>query len=120
MAKTASRPVKACKSLRSHSPRITRLKIDQSFVRNLRGDTADAAVVRAVLFLAESFKLEAIAEGIETVEQQEALQRMSCSEGQGYLFGKAMEPADFEAKCNSSVTFTRKIGGSARPTRLLI
>lgn len=96
-------------SLLKHLP-ITRLKIDQSFVRTMCSNTSDEAVVSAVLFLARSFQLEVIAEGIETVEQRDALQRMGCPEGQGYLFGKAMHPAEFGAFIASGSTDLRVAG----------
>jgi len=74
---------------------LTRLKIDQSFVRAMCSSPADAAIVQAVTYLGESFGLDVIAEGIETEEQKERLLRKGCTEGQGYLFGRPMPPADF-------------------------
>ena len=70
---------------------LTRLKIDQSFIRDLCFDPEDAAVVKAVIYLAKSFELDAIAEGIETEEQVAALQELGCELGQGYLYGRPME-----------------------------
>lgn len=75
---------------------LTRLKIDQSFVRDLCSDAEDAAVVQAVIFLAESFRLEVIAEGIETPAQLAALMALGCAEGQGFLFGKPVTAKEFE------------------------
>lgn len=73
---------------------VTRLKIDQSFVRDVGIDEADAAIVQAVIYLGRCFELEVIAEGIETDEQEEALRMYGCTEGQGYLYG---EPLSAEA-----------------------
>ena len=74
---------------------ISRLKIDQTFVRDMCSDAADAAVVRAILFLGESFGMEVIAEGVETAEQHQRLVALTCVEGQGYLFGKPLDAPDF-------------------------
>lgn len=71
---------------------LTRLKIDRSFVRDVLTDRHDAEIIRAVLGMAQSFGLDVIAEGIETIEQESVLRAMGCREGQGYLYGKAMAP----------------------------
>ncbi|BCW90770.1 hypothetical protein sos41_39450 [Alphaproteobacteria bacterium SO-S41] len=76
---------------------ITRLKIDQTFVRTMCESPADDAIIRAVLYLGESFGLDVIAEGIETEAQRAQLIKNGCTEGQGYLFGRPMAPEDFAA-----------------------
>lgn len=75
---------------------LTRIKIDQSFVRGITSSTKDACVVRAILDMARNFELETIAEGIETGEEMRFLQREHCTEGQGYYFGKPMSARQFE------------------------
>jgi EAL domain-containing protein (putative c-di-GMP-specific phosphodiesterase class I) len=75
---------------------LTRIKIDQSFVRGITSSTKDACVVRAILDMAHNFELETIAEGIETGEEMRFLQREHCTEGQGYYFGKPMSARQFE------------------------
>ncbi|MDQ2184248.1 EAL domain-containing protein [Alcaligenaceae bacterium A4P071] len=72
---------------------LTRLKIDQSFVRGMLTHKEDAAIIRAILFLGKSLGLSVAAEGVETVEQSTRLRAKGCEEAQGYLFGKPM-PAD--------------------------
>lgn len=52
---------------------LTRLKIDQSVVRNLQSNSEDGAVIGAILYLAKSFELDVIAEGIATEEQESIL-----------------------------------------------
>ena len=67
---------------------IATLKIDQSFVAGLQGDSPEsAAVIRAILALASALSIETIGEGIETQPQAAALLELGCEFGQGYLFG---------------------------------
>jgi diguanylate cyclase (GGDEF)-like protein/PAS domain S-box-containing protein len=69
------------------------LKIDRSFVINLATDARDAAMVDTIIRLAHSLKLEVIAEGVETLNQQELLRSRDCDYLQGYFFSK---PVPFE------------------------
>ena len=66
------------------------LKIDQSFVRDMLGDPDDLNIVESVIKLAATFKLEAVAEGVETHEHAWLLQRMGCHVGQGYGISRPM------------------------------
>ncbi len=77
---------------------LTRLKIDRSFVGGMEGSQQDATIVRAILQLGHGFKLDVIAEGIETEAQHARLKGKGCREGQGYLFGKPMPAAEFTAR----------------------
>jgi diguanylate cyclase (GGDEF)-like protein len=75
------------------------LKIDRSFVNGLTDPGSNSqAVVEAVLSLAQSLGVEVIAEGIETIEQRDALLSLGCTQGQGFLFSKPrqVEAALFE------------------------
>ena len=78
---------------------VTRLKIDQSFVRDLSIDANDAAIVSAVVAMATSLKLEVIAEGVETIEQLRYLEAHGCHAIQGYYFSRPKPAADFETFC---------------------
>ncbi|SKA26195.1 sensor domain-containing phosphodiesterase [Consotaella salsifontis] len=77
---------------------LSRLKIDQSFVRDLCTDPKDAAVVEAIILLGERFGLRVIAEGVETAEQRDFLLRHQCDEAQGYFIGRPVPAADFAAR----------------------
>ncbi len=76
---------------------LDQLKIDQSFVRGLPGDTSDMAIVRTLVSLGESLGLTVIAEGVETEEQRDWLHDNGCHSYQGYLFGKPVPVDQFEA-----------------------
>jgi diguanylate cyclase (GGDEF)-like protein/hemerythrin-like metal-binding protein/PAS domain S-box-containing protein len=76
------------------------LKIDQSFVRDLLDDPKDMAILEGVLGLARAFRMQAIAEGVETVAHGEFLLRLGCDWGQGYAIARPMPAhalADFVA-----------------------
>lgn len=69
---------------------VSRLKIDKSFMRDVLTDPEDAAVVRAIVYLGQSFGMEVIAEGIETDDQLGFLIENACRQAQGFLFGAPM------------------------------
>jgi diguanylate cyclase (GGDEF)-like protein/PAS domain S-box-containing protein len=64
------------------------LKIDRSFVRNIDESPEESALAQAILKLAQTFKLEAVAEGIERREQLDTLANMGCRFGQGFYFAR--------------------------------
>lgn len=72
---------------------VDKLKIDQSFVRDLAPDSDDAAIIRAIVQMAHSLGLRTIAEGVETEDTLELLRRFGCDEAQGYHFARPM-PAE--------------------------
>ncbi len=76
---------------------LDQLKIDQSFVRDITVDTSDKEIVRTIIAIAQSFKLDVIAEGVETEEQRQFLIESGCHRHQGYLFGKPVPIEEFEA-----------------------
>jgi len=74
---------------------IDSLKIDQSFVRNITTDTADATIVRTMIAMAKGLKKRAVVEGVETEEQMKVLHTQGCDEAQGYYFSKPMPATHF-------------------------
>lgn len=90
---------------------LDRLKIDQSFVRELQPDTDDAAIVRSTILLSKQLGMSVIAEGIEDQTTAELLLSMGCQEGQGYHFARPLPVAEFEQTFLSNA-----IRDSADPT----
>jgi diguanylate cyclase (GGDEF)-like protein/PAS domain S-box-containing protein len=73
------------------------LKVDQSFVRDIKSDRDDAAIVSTVISLARQLKLKSLAEGVETKEQLAFLRTRGCDSYQGYLFCRPQPAAEIEA-----------------------
>ncbi len=74
------------------------LKIDKSFVRDLRANSDDAAIVGCTISLGKLLGLRVIAEGIESAATADLLQTMGCEEGQGFYFGAPMPAEEFERR----------------------
>ncbi len=85
-----------------HLP-VKRLKIDQSFVREITSDPNDQAIARAIIALGHSMEMDVLAEGVETEAQAEFLRAENCDLLQGYLFSKPV-PADEIAQLWRNVT----------------
>jgi EAL domain-containing protein (putative c-di-GMP-specific phosphodiesterase class I) len=71
-----------------------KMKIDRTFIANLHRNPQSVAIIRAIIGLGRGLDLPILAEGVETQEQLEFLQREGCDEVQGYLIGR---PAPIEA-----------------------
>lgn len=74
---------------------IDKLKIDQSFIRDLATDPDDAAIVQAIIQMARSLKLKTIAEGVESTDMHAQLRNFQCDEAQGYHFARPMSADEF-------------------------
>lgn len=77
--------------------RVSKLKIDQSFVRSIPEDADDSSIVASIIGLATSLGIRTVAEGVETADQLAFLRDQGCTEVQGYYFSPALPAADFEA-----------------------
>jgi EAL domain-containing protein (putative c-di-GMP-specific phosphodiesterase class I) len=81
--------------LRRHP--VTGVKIDRGFVDGLGRDPEDEEIVRAVVAMSSALGLSVVAEGVETPAQREVLAGLGVVLGQGYLWGRPVEPAVFAA-----------------------
>ena len=81
----------------SHLKRLPldKIKIDQSFVRELPDNHDDAAIANAIYAMAKSLGFKVIAEGVETIAQAEFLFNMGCEEAQGYLYSRPVDGIEF-------------------------
>ncbi|MEB2343947.1 MAG: EAL domain-containing protein [Deltaproteobacteria bacterium] len=71
---------------------VDTLKIDQSFVRALATDPADATITSTIVQMAHALNLATVGEGVENIEQMQLLASYGCSRMQGYLFSEGVEP----------------------------
>ena len=76
---------------------LDELKIDQSFVRDIANDRGDRQIVSALIDLAHTFEMHALAEGIETPEALAVLEELGCDRAQGYFYGRPMPANDFSS-----------------------
>jgi diguanylate cyclase (GGDEF)-like protein/PAS domain S-box-containing protein len=73
------------------------VKIDRSFIKDIPTEADDMAITKGVIALGHSLRLKVVAEGVETVEQQDFLRSNSCDEMQGYLFSKPLPAEEMTA-----------------------
>jgi len=81
---------------------VHRLKIDQSFVRDIGADADDTAIVQSVIALGHALKMSVVAEGVETPEQLAFLAAAECDEAQGFYFSKPVGFEDIRALLKNS------------------
>jgi diguanylate cyclase (GGDEF)-like protein/PAS domain S-box-containing protein len=76
---------------------IDKLKIDQTFVRDLPDDEEDAGITKAVIALAKSLKLKVIAEGVENIQQRDFIVENGCENIQGYFYSKPLPASQMQS-----------------------
>ncbi|OHD90796.1 EAL domain-containing protein [Sulfuricurvum sp. RIFCSPLOWO2_12_FULL_43_24] len=76
--------------------RVYKLKIDQSFIRDITDNPEDKTIVKTIINMAHSLNMITIAEGVETLEQLDLLRKSGCNEVQGYYFSKPLPAPEFE------------------------
>jgi diguanylate cyclase (GGDEF)-like protein len=75
---------------------LDRLKIDRSFIRELKVNTIDASIVSTIVNLGHELNLNVVAEGVETIEQFELLRSINCDAVQGFFFSRPLAATDLE------------------------
>jgi EAL domain-containing protein (putative c-di-GMP-specific phosphodiesterase class I) len=86
---------------------VDSLKVDRSFVAEMTDGPENMAIVKTVVDLARSLRLSVVAEGVETTAQLERLRELRCDYVQGWLFAKAMDPAQVSITLKDPGTILR-------------
>jgi diguanylate cyclase (GGDEF)-like protein len=94
---------------------IDRVKIDQSFIKEMSLNPSNKALVSTIINMAKNLGLSVTAEGVETAEQVEFLQRQHCDEIQGYFVSKPLSPEEFYAQYPSILKAAQKWGAATTP-----
>src|SRR6185312_15048058 len=91
---------------------LTRIKIDQSFVRKIsdRPPPKDMAIIRSVIQMAHNLRLDVIAEGVETADQEAFLRVEKCEEAQGYFYSRPVAAEAFKTLLVDSADRVRLAG----------
>jgi EAL domain-containing protein (putative c-di-GMP-specific phosphodiesterase class I) len=76
---------------------LDKLKIDRSFISQIRSHQPSQAITEAIIALGRSLNLKVVGEGIESEEDREYLRDHGCDQGQGYLFSRPLPAAEFES-----------------------
>ncbi|MBT9330412.1 putative bifunctional diguanylate cyclase/phosphodiesterase [Paracidobacterium acidisoli] len=96
-----------------HQLPINRLKIDRSFIERMCVPSGTWSIVQGVISLAHSLEMQVVAEGVETVEQQEALRSLECDIYQGYLYARPQRAASIPELLVSDLAASRNLCGNA-------
>jgi EAL domain-containing protein (putative c-di-GMP-specific phosphodiesterase class I) len=96
---------------------VTGVKIDRSFVSGLGTSVEDEEIVRAVVAMSNALGLSIVAEGVETRPQRDALAAVGVAQGQGWLWGPAVTPAEFAAHWHAGGPAAQSAGQPASRQR---
>jgi diguanylate cyclase (GGDEF)-like protein len=100
---------------------LDKIKIDRSFIRGAAGPKSrNAAIIRAIVVLAESLGMDTTAEGAETLDELALIRRLGCSQVQGFLFGKPMPDSEALTLAEASRPSSQAAGFSRAPRHRLI
>ncbi len=95
-----------------HHLSLDTLKIDRSFIQEIDINSDKMQLTRTIVNLAQTLKMNVIAEGVETIEQQAILTELNCEYGQGYLFSKPVGSTDAEILIATMEQLTKYASGS--------
>jgi diguanylate cyclase (GGDEF)-like protein/PAS domain S-box-containing protein len=98
---------------------LDQIKIDKSFVRNIATDSNDAVMVQAIIDMAQNFRMDVIAEGVETEAQLDFLRQNGCLSYQGYLFSKPVPLDEFEQRVMLAAPAAQAADGPLPPLAVL-
>jgi diguanylate cyclase (GGDEF)-like protein/PAS domain S-box-containing protein len=97
-----------------------KIKIDQSFVRDITSNPTNAAIANATIALADSLHMAVLAEGVETESQLGFLRQRGCNSMQGYLFSRPLPPEQFAALLREARTLPAGPAAQEAPRTLLL
>ncbi|HCY61990.1 MAG TPA: hypothetical protein DHV59_03995 [Oxalobacteraceae bacterium] len=92
---------------------IDKIKIDQSFIRNIMEIPDNQAITRAIIGLAKSLGLKVLAEGVDSAQACEFLRKLGCDQIQGYYFGKPMPPEQLALLLKKGAQVLESIDGNS-------
>jgi EAL domain-containing protein (putative c-di-GMP-specific phosphodiesterase class I) len=100
---------------------LHKLKIDRSFIRDIETSRDDAQIVRAIVSMAHSLKLEVTAEGVENEAQYEFIRELGCEQYQGFLCSAPVSADAFIETLRATLSPTQRLRvlGTATVTKLL-
>jgi diguanylate cyclase (GGDEF)-like protein/PAS domain S-box-containing protein len=84
---------------------ISNLKIDRSFIQGMLADRENFEIVKTIIALARTLKMDVVAEGVETLKQLKVLKNLDCKLAQGYLFSRPLDQESVELLINQSTKF---------------
>jgi len=99
---------------------IDRIKIDKSFVDHITTDSEDASISQAIISMSHGMNLKTVAEGVETLEQQEFLRSHQCDEIQGFYFSRPLPEMEMEHLLRSGINTDTQLTKVEQEERVLL